>query len=253
MEKHFIGWTDSIAYFKEGEEVFEFINSMEEKVDRTNHYLHEVGQRIKKLKELENAKSTGEISEENEELKYLRTVVKADSISAIQNIHFLGDILGKALNIVLDLGYKPGERFYLGSLVNKKLKTKKRETYGNLIEKIEVLTFSKEWQLVLFISNREKHHACFDFKIHNNDYSLINTSKHAQETIIVRNEVKSFLLEIDLYESEKQVDDIVVGLKELKYLPVPDGIRDLKVKIINKIDRIGEAAYEIIEKEHEDI
>ncbi|MDK8210674.1 hypothetical protein QP741_24285, partial [Bacillus subtilis] len=53
------------------------------------------------------------------ELESLSRAVKADSIAAIQNIHFLGDLLGKALNASLGVGYHPGNRFYLGSVLKK--------------------------------------------------------------------------------------------------------------------------------------
>lgn len=253
MGRHFIDWTGSISYYEEEkvEALLEFTNSMDEKVDRTNYYLGEVSKKIGKLMELESKKINGNNSEKDYELLYsYRTIVNADSITAIQNIHFLGDILGKALNVSLSLDYNSGDRFYLGSL-RKKLKRKKKEVYGELIEKLEALTSSKEWKLILFISNREKHQSCFDFGIHNNKYSLITTSKNAQRTTLNRNEVKSFLVEYELFESETQLNDIVTELEKLKYLPTPDGILELKEKVIDKIDKIGEAAYNIIEKKHQ--
>jgi len=120
-----------------------------------------------------------------------------------------------------------------------------------LITALEDLIVSKEWKLILYISNIEKHHSCFDFGLYDEKYCLISTSKDAPGTVVNRGEIKSFLEENQMYISEEDVNTVVNMLKEIKYLPVPQGITNIKEIVINKVDNIGNAAVEFIERKHE--
>jgi len=115
----FIGWTESIAHYTEdeNEKAFPFINSMNEKLERVDYHLGQINKNINQLIQEEKNRMNRNIEDELKEdsdnkLESLRCAVKANSIAAIQNIHFLGDLLGKALNASLGLGYQPGNRFF---------------------------------------------------------------------------------------------------------------------------------------------
>ncbi|WP_079525518.1 hypothetical protein [Solibacillus isronensis] len=233
-------WTTSITDFINPEHIEIYSSSLEKKVERVNYYQRQVSQNIDKVIEVAKERDVESSTEK---------ALQADAISAFQNIHFLGDILGKMINVSLGLGYSFGDNCYLGTILGK-LEEVDKEKYSGLIDKLKDLTNSIEWKQVSFITNREKHNYCFDFDLNGENYCLINVSKHFGKTEVDREEVKSFLEANGFNASNRMINSTVNDLSKIKYVKVPDEIEKIKKKFINEIIYIGEEIYDILEKEN---
>ncbi|MED1601770.1 hypothetical protein [Alkalihalophilus marmarensis] len=237
----YFSWTKSITDFINPGNIEIFSSSLEKKAERVYYYQRQVKKNINKVIE---------VAKERDEETPLEKELQADAISAFQNIHFLGDILGKMINASLDLGYNFGDDYYLGSIIGK-LESLDNEKYGELIKALKKLTDSTEWKQVAFITNREKHNYCFDFDVKGEDYGLLNVSKHFSNTEVDREEVKSFLKANGFDASNKMINKTVKDLSKIKHVKVPDEIEKIMQKFLNEINiNIGEEIYNILEEEN---
>ncbi|WP_394172388.1 hypothetical protein [Guptibacillus hwajinpoensis] len=235
----YFSWTTSITDFINPEDIEIFSSSLEKKAERVDYYHAQVKKNINEV--IKVAKKRGEETLIEKELQ-------ADAISAFQNIHFLGDILGKMINVSLGLGYNFGDDYYLGSIIGK-LEGLDNEKYGELIKALKRLTNSIEWKQVSFITNREKHNYCFDFDVKDENYCLLNVSKHFSKTEVNREEVKSLLKASGFDPSNRIINETVNDLSKIKYVKVPDEIQKIKQKFLNEINNnIGEEIYNILEE-----